>query len=282
MRMAAALILAVLCVESAAAEPAKHLFGGKPGPAASLAPEPLGSHARGCLAGAAKLPETGPTWQAMRLERNRNWGHPDLVAFVERLGAAAQRLGWEGIFVGDLSQPRGGPMTSGHSSHQIGLDADIWLRPGMARELSFRERSEISSFIVTTPDHRAVNERWTPAHMALIRAAAEDPAVARIFVHAAIKDGMCRDAGEDTAWLGKVRPWWGHNAHFHVRLACPAGAAFCEDQAPPPPGDGCDESLAWWFSDEALNPKPGPAPKPKPPLTLADLPAECAAVLEAE
>ena len=282
MRIAAALILAVLCVGSAAAEPAKHLFGGKPRPAASLAPEPLGSYARGCLAGAAKLPETGPSWQAMRLERNRNWGHPDLVAFVARLGAAAQEFGWEGIFVGDLSQPRGGPMTSGHSSHQIGLDADIWLRPGMARELRFRERSEISSFIVTTPDHRAVNERWTPAHMALIRAAAEDGAVARIFVHAAIKDRMCRDAGEDRAWLGKVRPWWGHNAHFHVRLACPAGAASCEDQAPPPPGDGCDETLAWWFSDEALNPKPGPAPKPKPPLTLADLPAECAAVLEAE
>lgn len=278
----AAIILSLCLAAPALATSAKQLFGARPAPAASLPPAPLGSYARGCLAGGVRLPETGPSWQAMRLERNRNWGHPDLVAFVARLGAAAQGLGWEGIFVGDLSQPRGGPMTSGHSSHQIGLDADIWLRPGMARELSFRERSEISSFIVTEPDHRAVNGRWTEAHMALIRAAAEDEAVARIFVHAAIKDRMCRDAGGDRGWLGKVRPWWGHNAHFHVRLACPAGASGCEDQPPPPPGDGCDGTLAWWFSDEALNPKPGPAPKPKPPLTLADLPEACAAVLEAE
>ncbi len=283
MRLPILLFVLLLPAVASAAPAAKTLFGAKAAPAASLAPASYGSYARGCLAGAARLPETGPSWQAMRLERNRNWGRPELVAFVERLGAAAQAIGWPGLLVGDLSQPRGGPMASGHASHQIGLDADIWLRPGFARELSFTERKEISSFTVTRPDQLSVNESWTPEHMALIRAAAEDPAVARLFVHAAIKDRMCRDAGADRDWLRKVRPWWGHNAHFHVRLACPDAASGCVDQDPPPPGDGCDASLAWWFSDEALKPKPDPnAPKPKPALTLADLPAECARVLDAE
>ncbi|MFV0475036.1 MAG: penicillin-insensitive murein endopeptidase [Pikeienuella sp.] len=270
----------------AAGESAKRLFGAHAAPAASLAPASVGSYAKGCLAGAAMLPITGPGWQAMRLERNRNWGHPELVAFVGRLAGHAQDIGWEGILVGDLSQPRGGPMTAGHASHQIGLDADIWMRPGYERELSRAERSEIGSFTVVRGDGRDTNGEWTQGHAALLRAAASDPAVARIFVNAAIKSRLCRDApATDRDWLRKIRPWWGHDSHFHVRLSCPADASDCENQAPPPAGDGCDDSLAWWFSDEALNPKPDPnAPKPKPRrnIQLADLPQACAAVLDAE
>ena len=119
----------------------------------------------------------------------------------------------------------------------------------------------------------------------VLKAAASDPAVARIFVHAAIKDQLCQTAGADRGWLSKIRPWWGHNAHFHVRLSCPAGATGCIDQAPPPPGDGCDATLAWWFSDEARNPKPDPNAPKKPPrraLTLADLPQACEGVLAAQ
>ncbi len=221
----------------------------------------------------------------MRLSRNRNWGHPDLIAFVARLGAKAQQIGWDGLLVGDLSQPRGGPMTSGHRSHQIGLDADIWMRPGYARELSRKEREDIGSFTVTTGDHMAVNNRWTPGHGEVLKAAASDPAVARIFVHAAIKDQLCQTAGDDRAWLRKIRPWWGHNAHFHVRLACPEGARGCIDQAPPPAGDGCDATLSWWFSDEARNPKPDPNAPKKPArrqLVLADLPQACEGVLASQ
>ncbi|WP_340108640.1 penicillin-insensitive murein endopeptidase [Pikeienuella sp. HZG-20] len=282
------LFVAIMIAASAAAcavsaEPAKQLFGAQATPTLTSAHAPLGSYAKGCLAGGVRLPETGPSWQAMRLERNRNWGHPALIAFITRLGAAADSLGWEGILVGDLSQPRGGPMTSGHQSHQIGLDADIWMRPGYARELSRAERSKISSFSVVGADRRSVNEHWTPAHARLLRAAAEDDAVARIFVNAAIKAALCRDeAADNRLWLRKIRPWWGHAAHFHVRLSCPPDAGECEDQAPPPPGDGCGDTLAWWFSDEALNPKPAPKSTPKPALTLADLPPACAGVLAAE
>ncbi len=265
---------------ASAAEPAKDLFGARHMPA-DMAPAPLGSYAKGCLAGAAQLPETGPGWQAMRLGRNRNWGHPNVIAFIERLGAQARAIGWPGLYVGDISQPRGGPMRSGHRSHQIGLDVDIWLLRPQARPLTGAERERIGSPSLVTADRRSVNGGWTAAHHALLRAAASDPAVARVFVNAAIKRELCNaePPGAARGWLGKIRPWWGHDEHFHVRLNCPAGAAGCIAQDPVPPGDGCDASLAWWFSDEALHPKPGPATPPRRELTLDDLPPACAAVL---
>lgn len=293
----AAALAAALCLAPAAraGEAVKFAFGARSSPTA-MQPAPHGSYAKGCLAGGRELPVTGPAnasgaprWQAMRLSRNRNWGHPELLAFIERLSGAAQSNGWPGLLVGDVSQPRGGPMVSGHRSHQIGLDADIWMRPGPDREMTRQEREDLSSFRVTNGDDTAVNENWTPTHLAVIRAAAEDPAVARIFVNPAIKREMCAEmdrtgASSGRDWLRKIRPWWGHNAHFHVRLGCPPGAGGCFDQAPPPAGDGCDASLDWWFSDEARNPKPDPTrpPKPRRELTLADLPPVCEAVLEAE
>ena len=279
-----ALIIALCLAAPASAEAVKYRFGAAK-QASPQVSEPHGSYAKGCLAGGAELAVTGESWQAMRLSRNRNWGHPDLISFIERLGAQAQEIGWDGLLVGDLSQPRGGPMTSGHRSHQIGLDADIWMRPGYARELTRKEREDIGSFTVTTGDHMAVNNRWTASHGEVLKAAASDPAVARIFVHAAIKDQLCQTAGNDRAWLRKIRPWWGHNAHFHVRLSCPAGTTGCIDQAPPPAGDGCDASLSWWFSDEARNPKPDPNAPKKPArrqLTLADLPHACEGVLASQ
>ncbi len=262
--------------------PAKNRFGAAAGPAPG-APSAIGGYARGCLAGAAALPEDGPGWQTMRPSRNRAWGHPETVAFVGRLGEAALALGWPGVLVGDVSQPRGGPMTSGHASHQVGLDVDIWLmRPDAAR-LSRSERESRSAVNKVAPDRRRMAASWTDDHARLIRAAAQDPSVARIFVNAAIKAELCRWApAGDREWLRSVRPWWGHDHHFHVRLKCPAGSPSCEDQAPPPAGDGCDATLDWWFSDEALNPPPPKEPpKPRPPLSMADLPPACAAVASA-
>ena len=89
------------------ATPAYSLFGEVAGPA-PLASEAVGFYAGGCLAGGEALPVDGPYWQAMRLSRNRYWGHPSLVAYLERLAAdAAQLDGWPGLLVGDMSQPRG-------------------------------------------------------------------------------------------------------------------------------------------------------------------------------
>jgi penicillin-insensitive murein DD-endopeptidase len=218
----------------------------------------------------------------MRLSRNRNWGHPALIAFLERFARKVPQVShWPGILVGDMSQPRGGPMLTGHASHQIGLDADIWLTSMPRRELSRLEREEMSAVNVVREDRLDVDPaKWTPDHVAVIRAAANDPAVQRIFVNAAIKKALCREAAGDRSWLTKVRPYFGHDYHFHVRLVCPKGESVCKGQDPVPPGDGCDASLTWWFSDSILHPRPGPI-KPRPPLTMAQLPPECEQVLNA-
>lgn len=260
--------------------PAKALFG-RATKAAPLEPEPIGFYSRGCLAGAQALPADGPTWQAMRPSRNRNWGHPELIRFIERFApTAAQASGWNGILVGDLAQPRGGPMLTGHASHQLGLDADIWLKPMPAHRMSRAEREEVSSIKVVRADRLDVEPGvWTPGHLAVLRAAAQDPQVQRIFVNAAIKRALCR-AAKGEVWLQKMRPEHGHDYHFHVRLHCPAGTAKCAAQDPTPEGDGCDASLDWWFTDEALHPKPSGTPPP--PLTLMKLPPECRQVLEAK
>lgn len=258
---------------------AKELFGRRTTPA-DLRPRSIGGYARGCVAGAEAIPVDGENWQVMRLSRNRNWGHPQLIDFLQRFATRLPSVnGWPGLLVGDISQPRGGPMITGHASHQIGLDADIWLTPMPNRRLSRAEREEMSATNMVRDDWLDVDpNRWTPQHTALIRAAAQERGVARIFVNPAIKKALCREAGADRGWLAKVRPMWGHNYHFHIRLACPAGNAGCSDQDPPPGGDGCGTELAGWFTPQMLNPKPG---KPRPPLTMAQLPNECRSVLAA-
>src|SRR5215203_6898581 len=155
---------------------AKELFGRKMLPAA-MPTRVHGFYAHGCIAGAEGLPINGDNWQVMRLSRNRYWGHPDLVALVKRLAARARKdAGWPGILVGDMSQPRGGPMFTGHASHQVGLDADIWLTPMPDRELTRLEREEMSATNVVRPDMLDVDMKvWTPGHLAIIRAAAQDP-----------------------------------------------------------------------------------------------------------
>lgn len=263
---------------------AKELFGRKRLPA-SLAPQAIGFYARGCVAGAVALPVNGPAWQVMRLSRNRNWAHPDLVALVERLALKARKTaGWPGILVGDMSQPRGGPMLTGHASHQVGLDADIWLTPMPNRQLSREEREETSAVMMVRKDRLDIDPTtWTPSHLSVIRAAAREPRVERIFVNAAIKKALCREAKGDRSWLSKVRPMYGHDYHFHIRITCPPGSTNCEAQAPPATSEGCSAGdLAYWFSDRVLHPKPPTKPpKPKPPLTMANLPAECRQVLAA-
>lgn len=265
--------------------PARELFARKSEPAA-MAPRTIGFYSHGCLAGGVALPVNGPAWQVMRLSRNRNWGHPELIALLETLATQARaEVGWPGLLVGDISQPRGGPMPNGHASHQVGLDADIWLTPMPDRELTRKEREEMKATVVVAADRRDVDPAvWTPAHVGVIRLAAEMPAVERIFVNAAIKKALCRDAGGDHAWQSKVRPYWGHDYHFHIRIRCPGDSPDCSPQPPVPPGDGCGNELDWWFRDAVLRPpppKPANAPAKPRALTMAALPAACRLVLQA-
>jgi len=263
---------------------AKQLFGRKTKPS-NQQPQAIGFYAKGCLAGGEELPINGPDWQVMRLSRNRNWAHPDMVALIEKLAAKVHKTaGWPGLLIGDMAQPRGGPMITGHASHQIGLDADIWLTPMPNRMLSRNEREEMSAVNMVRADKLDIDPRvWTPHHLEVIRAAAMEPRVERIFVNAAIKKALCREARGNRSWLSKVRPMWGHNYHFHVRITCPAGSHDCKPQKPPADSDGCAPSdLAYWFSDAVLHPKP-PKKPPKPPhqITLSELPAACRQVLAA-
>jgi penicillin-insensitive murein endopeptidase len=263
---------------------AKALFGAMKSPA-QLEARALGSYAKGCLAGARALPIDGPAWQAMRLSRNRNWGHPDLIQMVERLATEARAFdGWNGLLVGDISQPRGGPMLTGHNSHQIGLDADIWFTPMPDRRLTAREREELSATSMLAPDRLSVDPKvWSPAHVQIVKRAAGYRDVERVLVHPAIKKALCESATGDRAWLGKVRPIWGHYYHFHVRMGCPAGSTGCVPQTPPPGDDGCGKELADWYVLLTKPPEPPsgkPPPPPKPELTLDQLPAECRVVLE--
>ena len=272
------------------AEPlAKDVFGGVPGPTGG-APVSVGGYSRGCVSGAVMLPETGPTWQAMRLSRNRNWGHPELVGFLIGLSQAATRLGWRGLYIGDMSQARGGPMLTGHASHQMGLDADIWMLPPSSLQLSRADRENISSISVVAKNGLGVNGNWSASHAAIIQSAAMDPRVDRIFLDAAIKVAMC-DANRDRgAWLQKLRPTPNHDYHFHVRLHCPAGSPNCSNPATPVAqlsgGDnGCGaarQELAY-RANPSTRPKGQPDPNYRHPRSfrLSEMPRQCQAVATA-
>ena len=288
------LSLLLLSPPASAENLANQLFGAQENPSGQ-APMPIGSYARGCGAGMVELPESGPSWQAMRLSRHRNFGQPVLIDYLIDLSQFAQQIGWAGLYIGDMGQPRGGPMTSGHASHQIGLDADIWMLPPRRLDLTARERENISSVPVRSADQRSVTSNWTAAHRALMRAAALDPRVDRIFVAAAVKIEMCKTAKrKDKDWLQKIRPIAGHDTHFHVRLKCPKGARLCETQKPTVAdlskgGNGCDDTLMYWVTDYLNPPKPTKNPKkPEKPergprdFTMADLPKQCAAVLSSD
>ncbi|MGI9352074.1 MAG: penicillin-insensitive murein endopeptidase, partial [Rhizobiaceae bacterium] len=210
--------------------PAKRLFGAKALPAA-LNPAAHGFYTKGCLAGGVAIPVDGPHWQAMRLSRNRRWGHPDLIRILEELSYKASKDGWNGLMVGDISQPRGGPMLTGHRSHQMGLDADIWFNPMPNRRLTFKERENTSAVSVLKRGSIYVDKkRWTRGHTMVLYHAARFPEVERVLVHPGVKKQLCDTVRGDRKWLNKIRPTWGHHYHFHVRIGCPKGSTYCKRQ----------------------------------------------------
>ena len=278
------LALAQVFAPAASGEPiAKQLFGSKALPA-DMKPKAVGFYSKGCLAGGIALPVDGPDWQVMRLSRNRRWGHPDLIRIIEELSIKAKQDGWNGLMVGDISQPRGGPMLTGHLSHQVGLDADIWFMPMPDNRLTLEEREETSAISVLKPGTFYVDDAlWTDAHMKLLRHASKFPEVQRILVHPGVKKKLCDTVTEDRAWLSKIRPFYGHHYHFHIRIRCPEGSENCRPQTEVGSSSGCDSSLAWWF-EEALKPKPAPKnaqPVKRKEMRLADLPPACNGILEA-
>ena len=255
--------------------PAKQLFARKREPVPMEA-RSIGKYSRGCLAGGKALPINGPTWQVMRLSRNRNWAHPNMVKLLERIAVKVPKIGWPGLLVGDMAQPRGGPMLTSHISHQIGLDADVWFTPMPDHELSLREREEKMATNVVAEDWSEVNpEIWSPVYIALLKTVTEESDVERVLVNYAIKKALCRDVKTDRHWLTKIRIVFGHNYHFHIRMKCPADSPDCTPDPPTPSHDSCNEELAFWTANDRYKPKP-PIPGPeRHQLTLSELPPQC-------
>jgi penicillin-insensitive murein endopeptidase len=245
-----------------------------PGPA-----QVIGSTANGCLSGAVRLPSDGAGYEVIRPSRRRYFGHADLVDFIEGLGRRAQAAGLPLFYVGDMSQPRGGPLPFGHASHQSGLDVDIWFTAETKPSLSqaAREEPPLPSMIVAGDTPHVDASQFGKRQVTLLRLAADDPRVDRIFVNPVIKLALCRGFGGATVggagWLQRLRPWWGHDDHFHVRLRCPASSPGCEAQKPIPDGDGCDAALEDW-TRHLTPPKAPPGPRP-----AKIMPAACQALV---
>lgn len=217
-------------------------------------PRSIGGYGAGCLQGAEALPPEGPGFEVLHLSRHRYFGHPMLLGYVRELALAARSRHLPTLLIGDLAQARGGPTPSDHDSHQSGLDVDVsYVRPASARAqpISRADRDSMAFPAVFDLESRAMTPLWSPQAADLLELAASDTAVDRIFVNSAVKEEMCKQRS-GAAWLAKLRPWWGHHDHFHVRLKCPAGSPSCRAQPPVPDGDGCDDSLRWWSSEDAL------------------------------
>lgn len=237
-------------------------------------PQAIGAFANGCIIGAQPLPLDAPDYQVMRQDQRRYFGHPDLIMFIQRLSTQVHTLQLGEVLIGDMGMAAGGRFSSGHASHQSGLDVDIWLQLPKTRWTSAMLLKPQPLDLVAADGKNVVARHWQPEIDSLIKLAAKDDEVTRIFVNPAIKKQLCADAGADRNWLRKVRPWFGHRAHMHVRLRCPAGSLECQDQPAPPPGDGCGAELQSWFAP----PKPGtgaPVNRTPPPL-----PPSCQALLD--
>lgn len=242
-------------------------------------PQSIGFYTAGCLQGAQALPLDGPGYEVIRISRNRYWGQPVLLDDIKTLASRVRALGQAHLYIGDLGGPRGGPMPSGHASHQIGLDADIWFerQPGSPRAPADREEPRLRS-LVNAEDTGIDDSVFNRQHVVLLKTAAELPGLDRMFVNKFIKQRLCETVTGDRSWLNKLVVWAGHDEHFHIRLHCPPGNPQCQPQAGYYADDGCGAPLALWFSHPPVTlPPPG---TPMPPYR-PKLPAACAAVLRA-
>ena len=235
-------------------------------------PESIGRYAAGCMIGAARLPPDGTGYQAVRLERNRHYGHPELVRFIETLAQGAESAGLGLLPVGDMSQPRGGPMIEAHASHQVGLDVDIYFRLDLPRLPQEERGEELELPSLVNDEPLQLDAGFGDAQAEMLRLAASDPNVARIFVNPLIKQAMCERQWQDRSFLRRLRPWFGHGDHMHVRLGCPPGNADCVAQAEPPPGDGCGPELGSWLERGRI---PSRAPGVR---RVPELPMRCEAL----
>ena len=241
--------------------------------------ESIGSYTAGCIRNSAALSIDGEGYQVIRPGRGRYYGNPETIEYIESLSKKANQELNTTLLIADISQQTGGPIPDDHSSHQIGLDADIllWQHPiARNRTLTVTEREHIHPQSVLTDDEIRIDEfKWDNIHGEILKVAASDTRVDRIFINPVIKRKLCTVyPGE--LWLGKLRPWYGHDGHFHVRLRCPERNSLCESQKPiETTGDGCGSDLDSWFrADGRIKKK-----KKSGHSTQKKLPPECTPIM---
>lgn len=269
-------------------------------------PVAIGNYGHGCLLGGQAIQSPG-LWELMHPSRHRYFGHPDMQSFLQYLADKNGRLA-----VGDIAQPAGGPTPSDHVAHTNGLDVDIRyeiLPKKKKYSQDDLEKHEAVVVAVNQPreskgqyhlESHMISGMWNDTLSKLLKTAAEYPRTDRIFVSPPIKKEMCAifgKSGNYPSWLLKIRPWFEHDDHFHVRLKCPDNSPACEKQAPPPvqAGDatkvGCaGKDIDWWTSQktkdsyladwikESQHPEP-PSLSPKWLKAMDKLPDACKQVL---
>ena len=273
-RLVVSLLAAMVVSFAATAQDWSTVTTPAPGP-----PQSIGFYSAGCIQGAQAMPFDGPGYEVIRLSRNRYWGQPSILNFIQVLAQQVRAGGQAPLYIGDIGQPRGGPAPTGHASHQTGLDADIWFerQPGPPRPPEQREQPRLRS-LVNADDTGIDDSVFTPQHVSLLRMAAEMPDLDRMFVNKFIKQRLCETVTGNRAWLNKLVVWAGHDEHFHIRLHCPPGNPQCQRQGGYYADDGCGAPLDLWFNNPpVVLPPPG---TPMPPYR-PKLPAACQAVLKA-
>ncbi|MFI5322577.1 MAG: penicillin-insensitive murein endopeptidase [Thermodesulfobacteriota bacterium] len=242
--------------------------------------ESIGTYTAGCIRNAASIPLNGEGFQVIRLGRQRYYANPEMIDYIIWLGKMVHEKLNALLLIGDVSQRTGGPMYDEHSSHQIGLDADIlyWQHPiALRRELTTVERAHIYPQSVLNEDETSIDEfKWNDKIGKIIKIAASDKRVNRIFVNPFIKKRLCK-IYPDEAWLARVRPWYGHDGHFHVRLNCPLENHSCQPQDPLNIFyTGCGSDLDKWFTAKGKIKKQKITGKTATPR----LPDECIAIMK--
>ncbi|MBQ2268343.1 MAG: penicillin-insensitive murein endopeptidase [Succinivibrio sp.] len=231
----------------------------------------IGEYGNGCIKGAVPL-QSGSYYQVQQWSGGgRNYGHPQLIDYLKTLIKKAHQEHLPNLLIGDLSKPYGGSFgsKSSHGSHQSGLDVDISFDFATPRKTAYELSHPKDVYIVTTKGE--ITSNFDENRVKLIYLAASDPRVERIFVSPGIKRYLCKlYENQDRAWLSKLRPWFGHRGHMHVRLSCPLDSPLCVAQKQPPKGDGCGYEVESWFMPpvKAKNTK-------KPKKVKKVLPKQC-------
>lgn len=216
----------------------------KPG----ISAESFGKYTDGHIFKSVPLKRNAPGIQTMRPAMAKFYGHTELRDFIYKLGKQTINSGNGQLMIGDLSHKDGGELI-GHASHQNGLDVDIWFyRPkdtitDLANDQ--RDSSKFPHFLNPATNEFYPN-MWNTKLDNVLKMAASDSRVAKIFVNAGVKRRLCRIfPGEK--FLSKIRPWYRHHEHFHVRLKCPENSPSCENQPEIKSLDCSGDNIDWWF-----------------------------------